>query len=165
MSQAKSNTNIREFCPVTVDNMKRNSAIKIKNDSSRSTNTSYWNSLYFVVILGCNILTTSILTLIPRQNSVLYPSYWYEIALMYITVIAANATFTHILEIYIYLNITSLASLKMGLKYLFRSFLVVGIPYLTCYLIWTVILGSSHPMPFLAFITFMATWILYFLLI
>ena len=165
MSLEISNTKIREFCPPKNGNMKEKQLIGMKSDIVQPVTISYWNGLYLIVILAISILMTSILTLIPRQNSVLYPIYWYEIALMYIFVLPANAAFTHILELFIYLNITELASIKLGLKYFLGTSLVMGIPYLGGYLIWTIILGNNHPLPFLALITYFTSWILFFPLI
>ena len=45
-------------------------------------NASYWNALYVLLILGISILTTSIFTLIPRHNSMAYPEYWFEMAIV-----------------------------------------------------------------------------------
>ena len=154
-----SRTNVREFCANNDHNTKDKEMTRIKSD------ISYWNALYFVVILALSILITSILTLIPRHNSVLYPFYWYEIAIMYILVIAATTAFSHILEFFIYLNITELASFKMGLRYFMKVLLVVGIPYLSIYSIWTIVLGNSHPMPFFVMATYMTSWIFSFVLI
>ena len=158
-SQEVSRSKVLEFCPPNDDNTNDKKMARIKSD------ISYWNALYFVVVLASSILITSILTLIPRHNSVLYPIYWYEVAIMYILVVAANTTFTHILELYIYLNVTELACIKMGLGYFMKALLVVGIPYLSIYLIWTIILGNSYPMPFFVMATFMTSWVFYFVLI
>ena len=79
MSSPKvSRTNVREFFPPNDNKTKDKEMNRIKSD------VSYWNALYFVVVLASSILITSILTLIPRHNSVLYPIYWYEVAIMYI---------------------------------------------------------------------------------
>ena len=94
MSLETSNTKIREFCPPKNGDMKEKQLVGMKSDIVQPVTISYWNGLYLIVVLAISILMTSILTLIPRQNSVFYPIYWYEIALMYIFVLPANAAFT-----------------------------------------------------------------------
>lgn len=44
--------------------------------TAKANDASYWNALYYFVILIISILTTSMLTLFPRHNSIAYPKFW-----------------------------------------------------------------------------------------
>ena len=55
---------------------RRNGKIAWKSNDS---NINYWSGLHVFSILCCCGLTMSILTLIPRHNSIIDQSYWFEI--------------------------------------------------------------------------------------
>lgn len=60
-----------------------------------SINSSYWYCLYAFLMLVVSLLNTMIWTLIPRQNSILNPSYWYETLVAYsIAISPRNAAVT-----------------------------------------------------------------------
>ena len=65
---------------------------------------SYWNGLYAPLILGVCILTTSILTLIPRHNSIAYQEYWFEMAIILIFFFSSSSTLSYVMEVFIYMD-------------------------------------------------------------
>ena len=120
---------------------------------------SYWNGLYIPFILGVCILTTSILTLIPRHNSIAYPEYWFEMAIIFVVFFSTNSTLSYVMEVFIYMDLESHASVKVALKHYCRTLLAFGLPYGGLCLLWTKGLQLNHPMPFLAY-SALITWIL-----
>ena len=48
-------------------------------EASPVPDIKYRNGLHVLTILCCSALATSIFALIPRHNSIIEPSYWFEI--------------------------------------------------------------------------------------
>ena len=116
---------------------------------SSSKDASYWNILHiFGVLLAC-LLQTSIVTLIPRQNSVVYPDYWYEGIIVFVLGVHLQATANLIMEAFIFLDEKSVLTSSIFLVVLIELVLSFIIPYCMCYIIWTFYLGYNYPIPFL----------------
>ena len=63
---------------------------------------SYWNFLYILAILvGC-LLATSVVTLIPRHNTIFYPEYWYEPMVLFILTAGLRFSFATIAVLYLH---------------------------------------------------------------
>ena len=124
------------------------------------TNASYWNALYVPLILGVCILTTSILTLIPRHNSLAYPEYWFEMAIILVLAFSISSTVSLVMGVYIYMDLNSVASVRVVALHFIRTLLAFGIPYGLFCSCWTRILHFNHPMPFLAYFSGITSWFL-----
>ena len=146
---------------------KQSTTIDRDIEDNSSDNTSYWNSLYGIIILLACILYGSFLTLIPRQNSILYPDYWYETLFLFGVISIRNSALL-VTELFIFTNEKTLASMSL----LFKSFLGIwvlwSLPYCVGYLLWTHYYGNYHPMPFIGamcstfyeFVILIACWLL-----
>ena len=66
---------------------------------------SYWNAVYYPIILLISILTTSMLTLFPRQNAIIYQSYWYEMFIIYVVFFGVTVMLNQVVEAVVYLNV------------------------------------------------------------
>ena len=130
---------------------------KTKN-GTESNHTSYWNSVYYLVILVISIIPTSLLTVFPRHNSIAYPNKWYEMFIIYILFFGASVTFKQVVEVVMYLNVKSLASASIIFQHLLRELIAYTVPYLMFYLIWAVGFHYNHPMPFIALSGGMLSW-------
>ena len=118
-----------------------------KAEASDVANISYVSGLHvFTILIGCG-LAMSMLTLIPRHNSIDDPTYWYEIifpAGIGIIFYALNL----ILESSILMEREKMMSFWMHLKMISTYLLSWIIPFCCCYFLWTAILQYNHPMPF-----------------
>ena len=119
---------------------------------------SYWNAIYYLIILLISILTTSMLTLIPRQNAIIYQNYWYEMFIIYVVFFGVTVMLNQVVEAVGYLNVKSLISAPTILKHFIREMLAYGLPYLLFYIIWTMLLNFNHPMPFIGLIGAVLSW-------
>ena len=89
----------------------------------------------------------SILTLIPRHNSIKEPIYWFEIIFP-----AGFATFLSITSMFLDLSILMereiMISIELYLKLILAGLLTMMIPFCSGYILWTKVLDYNHPMPF-----------------
>ena len=113
-----------------------------------SNQVSYWNGLYVLVIVATCVLQTSCYTLIPRHNSIVYPSYWYEIIIAVSFGMHVQGTISTIMKCYIFFKLKSLISINLTLKLFFKLVAGFVVPYCFCYILWSVYFGYNHPMPF-----------------
>ena len=122
---------------------------KDENTKDISDGVSYWNILYFLVIVAGGFAAVCIVTLIPRHNTIFYPEFWYEPMILFTVTICLRLTFATILELYIFTNVSELLSRKIFLKLLFAYSMSFILPYCICYTTWTIYLGRNHPLPFI----------------
>ena len=104
----------------------------------------YWNLLYILVISVGSISATSIVTLIPRHNTILYPEFWYEPMILYIATNCLRFSLVTIAELYIFTKIEELISIKVFLKLFFGYSIAYAFPYCICYTTWTIFLDGNH---------------------
>ena len=133
---------------VIVEPKGEDSQMKRAIDRDAGGYAGYWNCLYGLLILFACILYTSVLTFIPRHNSILYPDYWYEAMILFIGISIRNTALT-IVELYIFTNAKALLSMQVIFKAFIGIWLLFAVPYCAGYLIWTYHLGYHHPMPFI----------------
>ena len=144
----------------TTHNIKRTEKDDPKNERILVENASYWNVLHVFTVLGTSALFLSPQLLIPRQNSIYYPSYWYEINILGGTV-SFIASVKLLLECAIYMKEKSLCTITVFLKlYLCRILPMIGLFYSSHYL-WTTIMDLRHPMPLLGIFVFFGTWLVF----
>ena len=114
---------------------------------------AYWEGIHiFSIFFACG-LAMSILTLIPRHNSILEPEYWFETTIpMGFASILIQAEF--FLELYVLIGKDSTITMKLYAKTLLVSFLAGIGSFTIFFMIWTTILEYNHPMPFVGLICF-----------
>ena len=128
-----------------------NDNIENAREANVSTKASYWNMLHIFSILSASILTTSMITLIPRHNSIIYQEYWFETVVILVLFFSTTTTVSCVMDVFIYMGLESFPSVKVALKHYMRTMLAFVVPYGTFYFLWTYILNFNHPMPFLGY--------------
>ena len=133
------------------ENVKKNSSYGnngIINTLSVILCNNYWNGLHVISILCSCSLTMSILFLIPRHNSIIEQSYWFEVffsAGLWSVIYSAKV----VMDLKIFTEMDSLTSIYLFLKVSFVSLLTWVATTTLCYIVWTIILEYNHPIPFL----------------
>ena len=88
----------------------------------------------------------SILTLIPRHNSILEPAYWFEVNIPSAMACFSLTTIV-VLDFIVIFEKNSLVTIQFFLKTYLATYLTVTTFYCTIYMVWTMILEYNHPMP------------------
>ena len=131
---------------------------KMKRTDSSVEHSSYWNLLHIAGILTGCALVLSPQTLIPRHNSIIYQQYWFELNIP-VTVVFLMTSANRISDCYIFTKCKQLISIQVFLKMCFWNLLGWLLPYFMCYLVWSIIMGYNHPMPFVYCICAFVEWI------
>ena len=143
---------------------KDNSEEKLSNRKDRvaialvDPDSSYKNGFHLLSILCSCGLALSIFTLIPRHNSILEPSYWYEIIfpagfmLIFWTVALA-------LDFFVLTEKDVLITIQLFFKNFLASLLTWNTIFFLCHMIWTTVLEYNHPMPLFGSICYCITTI------
>lgn len=111
------------------------------------TNIKFMGGLHVLSILCCCGLAMSVLTLIPRHNSILDQSYWFEINIV-MAMKYFIATAVVVLDIIVLFEKNSWVPTRFFLKNFLATFSTWIIFYCATYMIWTMVLEYNHPMPF-----------------
>ena len=122
---------------------KRNWRVVRKSDDD---NNNYWSWLHLFTILCFCGLAMSTLTLIPRHNSILDPSYWFEINISASTAYFMITTMIA-LDFRILFERSSFVTIYFFMKNFTATFLTWIIYFCISYIIWTIVLEYNHPMP------------------
>ena len=121
----------------------KNGRMECKSDNP---NINYWSGLHVFTVLCCCSLAMSVLTLIPRHNSILEPAYWFEV-----NIPSAMACFIVttmiVLDFIVIFEKNYLITIKFFLMTYLATYMTVTTCYCTIYIIWTVISEYNHPMP------------------
>ena len=142
----------------TETSMKENR--EIENDNSNTTESiSYWNAWYALVVLGISTFGLTLLILLPRQNIVFYPSYWYETATLYLFLIESTWTLDLAMSCLIYTSNLSCISFRIFLIYNLVVLIAFVGAYGLCHCIWVDYFQLNPPMPFLFVNLLFTTWI------
>lgn len=112
----ESRFNFRKISP-PIEHQNKPSTVMDTTDDSR--NASYWNGAYVVLILVVVILNTAILTLIPRQNSIRHPEYWYQSIVLFVVGVSIRYTCYTIIELSLFTDTNFLLSVKAFAKFFF----------------------------------------------
>ena len=116
-------------------------------EKSGDLTISYWSGLHVFSILCCSGLAMSIMTLIPRHDSMADQSYWFEINILTATVYFIM-TARMVVDFIVLFEKSSLITIRFFLKNYFATFLTWIVGFCITYIIWTIILEHNHPMPF-----------------
>ena len=144
---------VREHSSIVQPNL----PFKSKQDNLDALkDASRWKSLYTIAILAACITNTFLLTTIPRQNSILYPEYWYEGLLCAIAGVSFRDSCDHMMELLIFTKEQRL----INMTYFTKVFVICAMAFATSYCIafiaWTIYLGYNHPMPFVGMFLLLA---------
>ena len=117
-------------------------------ETSDVSNINYLNGLHvFTILFGCG-LSMSILTLIPRHDSIQEPEYWYEIIfpagfwIFFVTTVM-------ILDWLMLIERDSMVPIWLYLKAFSITFIGWLLLFFTCNMLWTKILEYNPPMPYI----------------
>ena len=122
-----------------------------KSECERGDNSgtvSYFYGLYGVLILIICTFVSALLTLIPRENSLLHPEYWYQNIILY-SINSLSSSFDVMIALSFFSDRKDFLSIMMGWKLFCARQMAFTLPYCVCYQIWTLHLGKYHPMPFI----------------
>ena len=123
---------------------------------------SYLNAMYIFVIVGSCTVLTSVVTIVPRHNSILYPTYWYEPMIMMSMTFLVKGTANVMLDCVIYFKAKFFFSLRNYLSLLSYNVLLYATLYTACYLIWVIYMRNNNPMPFIGYCGF-GVWVFSFI--
>ena len=116
---------------------------------------SYWNCLRVFVILGACACTISIMTLIPRHNSILDQKYWMEMSIP-----AAMCLFLITSRLVLEGFILTQNDMFKSYRYFLKLYLLLVLVWLTSrlisFLVWSKYLGYNLPAPFIGLFDYMA---------
>lgn len=111
-----------------------------------TTKVSYWNGLYAIPAVFLGVTFSFIFTLIPYQNTLKFPSYWYEIAML-IPLIFVLFLVDAILQCYYCFKTDYMFSIRSFLRVGIPTGLMAVVPYLILLLIWTMVWNYNPPLP------------------
>ena len=117
---------------------------------------SYWNIFHVGTIVCISGIQLAVMVLVPRHNSIIYPSYWFEFPLIqcYTSIIATINIMT---SIYLFTNQKTLLDIAIFLKFYFGTVIINIANPIMAYFLWVIIAGKNHPIPFLGLIAFFAS--------
>ena len=125
----------------------------------KSTKASCWYFFYILVILLFSVLFTVPAVLIPQQNVMEYPTYWWDLMIPasvgYSLYVALNSQ----LECKVIFRFNFLLTFKLFLRLYAVSALGGLIPFCVSHLVWTVWLGNAHPVPFLGLVAWVINFV------
>ena len=123
-----------------------------RNNIIGTKNASRWSSLYIILILAACIANMSLLTSIPRKDSIIFPDYWYEGLIFVFAAISFQGSWNHITELFIFTRQECLQTKSHFTKVYIICSIFFAVPYCVSYYTWTLHLGYNHPMPFVGII-------------
>ena len=124
------------------------------NHSYKNERKLYLFTLRVILILGLCVLLTSILTLIPRHNSMIYPQYWYEGMIAFVIGVCVPNAVNMTLDFYCLTGEKSLPVGSLFFKLLCSLTLIFTTSHVLCDIIWSLCSGYNRPIPFIGFTGF-----------
>ena len=122
-----------------------------QNTRANIPNSFNWKVFHIFTILGASVLSLSPQLIIPRHNTIFYPSFWYEgIALWGFPMLIV--TMRTMLEIFIFTKEKKFVSVIIFVKMYLCYFIPLLFYYMASHYYWTTVLELVHPIPF--------TWII-----
>ena len=108
---------------------------------------SYFNAfLIFVVIIVC-VFPLSVITLIPRENSLFYPDSWYKTAIIYVFIQSTIWSLVSGMEVTIFTGTTSRITIGMFLKFYLLIMLGSSLVCYSCFYVYKNYYGYHLPVP------------------
>ena len=125
---------------------------KEKNDKiPNEDKPSPWNICHIFSVIAICLLFLAPVTLVPRTNSILYQSQWYEIIFCVLPLIVLQTVHDAFLMV-TFLKGKSHFSVRNLLKSIVLYFVTWLVPYIIAYLVWCQCLKYNWPVPYLAYI-------------
>ena len=122
---------------------------KQEKDKVRKDNeTSPWNICHMFSIIAICVVFLAMVTLVPRTNSILYQSYWYEFNFCALPLMFLR-TASDALSMSVYLNGEQFLSFRTLLKTFSLYLMAWVVPYVIAYLVWCQFLNYNWPIPYL----------------
>ena len=123
---------------------------KSKEEIHGDIEPSAWNMCHVFSVLAVCAVFLSPVCLIPRTNSIIYQSKWYEFnfVIMWSMILAAAGD---LLNVATYFKEKSILSFRMFLKTYILFTMTWTVPYIIAYLIWCQYLKYNWPFPFLGY--------------
>ena len=120
-------------------------------------NASYWNICHVFTILMISAVGLSTQMLIPRQNSIIYQSYWLEVnELMAFTALIADVNM--VTELFAFIRHDHFMTFSYFVKMYFWILLAWNIPFIACNSFWKYYLHFNTPMPLSGLLFLVAWW-------
>ena len=119
-----------------------------KENVQKDNEVSPLNICHVFSVLAICVTSISVITLVPRTNSIFNPSYWYEFNFC-ILVLMILLTTADAFNIATFLKEDSIHSFRMPLKIYSLYMTTWVVPYLIAYLVWFHYLNYNWPIPFL----------------
>ena len=116
--------------------------------TSKLSQCSYWNGLYIFLIFFVCVLFCSTLIMIPMHNQIMSHQYWWE------TIYTTNLSYTLSLVLTVVQECKIVFKRHFNLTFssIIQTYIVCGmagaLTYVMIYLIWTILSGYPHPIPF-----------------
>ena len=113
---------------------------------------------FAILIILVSILFVIPWTTIPRTNSIIYQAYWLELLLPAASISILDAGYD-LLDLTIWTKEKSLISLKVFSKMFLTYGSISIVAYVLSYVIWCLILGYNHPLPYVSLLG-LPVWII-----
>ena len=127
--------------------------IQLKEDKEnvqKDNEVSPLNIFHVFSVLAICVAFTSVITLVPRTNSIFYQSNWYEFNFCILVLMVVTTT-TDVFNIATYLKEESIYSFLMPLKIYSLYMVAWVVPYLIAYLVWCHYLNYNWPIPLIGY--------------
>ena len=121
----------------------------IEDEFNLTKNIDSWNLIYLLLILFISIPFTSLIFLIPQDNFIDQPQYWYESLLILLTLGPFLIVLTNLQFCHLSLRITSILSTKSVFNLWVSAASGFCLPYVFSNIIWNSYLGYTNRNPFL----------------
>ena len=115
-------------------------------DILQTKQVGYWNGLHAIPASLCGVMFSFIFTMIPYQNTIEYPSYWYETPILIpilFVLLASNA----LLQCYYCFKSSDFISLRCFFRVWIPAALVSLVLYSVIFIIWIIIWEYNPPLP------------------
>ena len=130
------------------ENVVENRKVESKVDIVNSIRTI---SISAIKIIVFSVLFTIPWTVIPRTNSIIYQSHWWEVMIPMTTWFVLTAAL-QILTFKTWFKEETLISISNHFKIFFMNLIPYSVLYIISYLIWSVYMQFKHPLPRLGLI-------------
>ena len=133
----------------------------IEDEFDLTKNIDSWNWIYLLLILLISIPCTSLIFMIPQDNFIDQPQYWYESLFILITLGPFLTVLTNLQFCHLSLRVTSILSTKSVFNLWVSAASGFCLPYAFFNIIWNSYLGYTNRNPFLLLSTISMFFIFY----
>ena len=123
-------------------------ATEIKNTEN---DASYWNFLHIGTIICISVTQLTLVMLVPRHNSIIYPSYWFEMPIL-LCFNSITVTVNIIASIFLFTNQKAILKIANFLRFYSLYAISNVLIFTLAYFLWIIVFDKNHPTPFLGLI-------------